>query len=218
MSIGGTVFVVDDDLAVRDSLAHLLEAAGYQVETYANAEAFLTACDPDRPGCLVLDMQMSGMNGLALQAVLAERGFLQPTIFLTGYGTVSEAVRALKGGALDFLEKPVEGRMLIAHVKEALRVDAERRQAAAVRDALRTRCGQLTARERELLPLVVAGDSSKDIARRLGISHRTVEVHRASIMHKTGVQSVVELAAVAEVCGLAGKPDPEDLLSTPKTR
>ena len=94
MSTGGTVFIVDDDSAVRDSLSRLLEAAGYQVEAYANAEAFLAACDPQRPGCLVLDMQMPGMNGLALHAALAERGWMQPTIFLTGYGTVSEAVRA----------------------------------------------------------------------------------------------------------------------------
>lgn len=203
MNDSSTVFIVDDDAAVRDALTHLLEAAGYRAEAYASGAEYLEACAPERPGCLVLDIQMPDLNGLTLQAMLAQRGHSQPIIFLTGHGTVPEAVRALKGGAFDFLEKPVEGGALLARIAEALQVDTDRRHQAAAREALKARCAELTERERELLPLVAAGRSSKEIARQLNISHRTVEVHRASIMHKTGAHTVVELAAIAEACGIS---------------
>ena len=218
MSIAPVVFVVDDDAAVRDSLRALLEVAGYAVEPYSGAEAFLSAYDPQRPGCLLLDLQMPGMGGLELQSVFTERRVRLPIIFLTGYGTVSTAVRSLNRGAFDFLEKPVEGDALLARVAEALRIDAERRRDGAVRDAAQARCAALTPREREMLPLVAAGHSSKEIARRFGISHRTVELHRTRIMHKTGAGTVIELAAMAQACGLTDTPQLGEAVRRTETR
>lgn len=216
MNAEATVFVIDDDAAVRDALTRLLTAAGHAVESYANAEAFLAACDTDRPGCLVLDMQMPGMNGLELQSAFIERRLRLPIIFLTGHGTVSTAVHALNRGAFDFLEKPVEGGKLLARVGAALRADAGQRRAAAARNALLARCATLTARERELLPLVAAGRSSKDIARQLGISHRTVELHRGRIMQKMDARTVVELAGIAQTCESAGAAPDGDIVHSPQ--
>jgi FixJ family two-component response regulator len=212
MNDDGTVFIVDDDSAVRDALARLLEAAGYAVESYPDAEAFLAAYEPRRPGCLVLDMQMPGMGGLA------ERKDSRPIIFLTAHGTVPMTVRALKNGAFDFLEKPAEHGTLLACVRSALQKDAERRREAADRDQARIRCATLSQREREILHLVVAGSSNKDIGRRLGISHRTVELHRMRIMHKTGAQNVIELAAIAQAAGFSLKSSLGDDTSTPEIR
>ena len=217
MNVNAAVFVVDDDAAVRDALTQLLAAGGYAVEGYESAEAFLAACDPDRPGCVVLDIQMAGMSGLELQAAMAERHFRQPIIFLSGHGTVNMAVQACKHGAFDFLEKPVEGSTLLARVHEALQADAGRRRKEEARSALAARCAVLTAREHEILPLVAAGRSSKDIARQLGISHRTVELHRGHIMHKLNVRTLVELAAVAQACECAGPALPEDAGNPPET-
>lgn len=218
MSDGITVFIVDDDSAVRDALTRLLEAAGYAVESYPDAEAFLAAYEPHRPGCLVLDMKMPGMSGLGLQAVLAERKDSRPIIFLTAHGTVPMTVSALKHGAFDFLEKPAKGRALLAHIRSALQQDAERRREAADRDQARVRCATLTQREREILSLVAAGSSNKGIGRQLGISHRTVELHRMRIMHKTGTQNVIELAAIAQDAGFSLMPPLGDDVSGPETR
>jgi two-component system, LuxR family, response regulator FixJ len=203
MSAGATIFLVDDDSAVRDALTRLLEAAGYAVEAYPDAEAFLAAYEPRRAGCPVLDMQMPGMGGLGLQAVLAERQDSRPIIFLTAHGTVPTTVRALKNGAFEFLEKPAEGGALLAQVRNALQRDAERRREAADRDQARLRCATLTRRERDILPLVATGTSNKDIARQLGISHRTGELHRMRILRKTGAHTVVELAAIAQRAGFS---------------
>ena len=201
MKDDSVIFVVDDDPAVRDALTQLFEAAGYAVESYATAQNFLEACDPGRPGCIVLDIQMPGMSGLDLQAALSERHILQPVIFLTGHGTVNMAVQACKHGAFDFLEKPIDGSALLARAHEALEADARRQHEEAVRGGLETRCAALTPREREIFPLVASGRPSKDIARELGISHRTVELHRARIIHKMGAHTLVELAAAAQACG-----------------
>jgi FixJ family two-component response regulator len=206
MNDAGTIFIVDDDLAVRDSLESLFDAAGYAVEAYPDAKAFLGACGPQRPGCLVLDMQMPGMSGLDLQAALVERGDSRPIIFLTAHGTVPTTVRALKGGAFDFLEKPADGGALLNLVHRALQRDAEERRAAAQHDLARQRCDALTQRELEVLQLVIAGKSNKDIGRELDISHRTVELHRMRIMQKTGAQNVIELAAIAHAAGLIPEP------------
>lgn len=200
-----TVFIVDDDPAVRDSLTALLRAAGYAVEAYPDAEMFLAAYDPARPGCLILDMQMPGMDGLGLQTVLAERKDNRPIIFLTAHATVPTTVRALKKGAFDFLEKPTRGKTLLAHVRSALQRDADARREAADRDRARMRCATLTQREREILQLLIAGNSNKDIGHQLGISHRTVELHRMHIMQKTGAQNVIELAAIARAAGISSK-------------
>lgn len=218
MSDGSTVFIVDDDSAVRDSLTHLLEAAGYAVEAYPTAEAFLAAYEPRRPGCLVLDLQMPGMGGLGLQAVLAERKDTRPIIFLTAHATVPISVRALKNGAFDFLEKPAEGGSLLARIRRALQRDAEGRREVEHRDQARLRCATLTQREREILSLVAAGNSSKDIGHQLGISHRTVELHRMRIMQKTGAHNVIELAAIAQAAGFSLKPPLGDDVPTPETR
>jgi len=217
MSVDATVFVVDDDSAVRDALTRLLEAAGFAVEAYPDAEAFLAAYEPHRPGCLVLDMQMSGMGGVGLQAVLSERKDDRPIIFLTAHGTVPTSVRALKHGAFDFLEKPTEGGALLMCVRSALQLDAQHRREAVDRDKAQVRCATLTQREREILPLVVTGGSNKDIARQLGISHRTVELHRMRIMRKTGAHTVVELAAIAQAAGLSLNPSHGDDVTTPET-
>jgi len=208
MDSAGTIFIIDDDRDVREALTSLFEAAGYLTDAYPDAETFLAAYERDRPGCLVLDMQMPGMGGLGLQKVLAERKDRRPIIFLTAHGTVPLTVRALKNGALDFLEKPAEGRALLDLVSKALQRDEERRREAAKHDLALRCCSTLTRREREILRLVVAGNSNKDIANQLGISHRTVELHRMRIMHKTGAQNVVELVNIALTAGLAPDPSP----------
>jgi FixJ family two-component response regulator len=217
MSDNSIIFIVDDDPAVRDALTSLFEAANYAVEAYPDADAFLAANAPQRPGCLVLDMQMPGMGGLGLQAVLAERKDSRPIIFLTAHGTVPMTVRAFRNGAFDFLEKPAEGGTLLALVRNALQQGAEGRRETAQRDLARLRCATLTQREREILQLVAAGNRNKDIGQHLGISHRTVELHRMRIMQKTSAQNVIELASIAQAAGLSLKPPRGEDASTPET-
>ncbi len=195
--MSGTVYIVEDDAAVRDALAQLLEGRRFRVKLFENAERFLEACEPGQAGCLLLDLRLPGMSGIELQGALAARGVDLPVIFLTGHGDVPSSVRALRAGAVDFLQKPADSRILLARVGEALAQDAARRSERASRDAAHKALQELTPREREVLPLLLAGHSSKDIARRLAISHRTVEIHRAHIMHKTGSATLVELAAIA---------------------
>jgi FixJ family two-component response regulator len=214
MSTDTTIFVVDDDTAVRDALTYLLEAAGYAVEAYADAGTFLASYDPRRPGCLILDMQMPGIDGLELQALLAERKDSRPIIFLTGQATVSMTARAFRHGAFDFLEKPVKGGTLLAYVRKALQQDAESRREAIIHNKAAARCATLTQRELEILPLVAACNSNKDIARQLRISHRTVEFHRMRIMYKTGARTVIELAAIAQAAGLLVMPPLDDVVSS----
>jgi FixJ family two-component response regulator len=200
--VTGTVYVVEDDAAVRDALAQLLEGKGFRVKLFESAERFLEACDPGQGGCLLLDMKLPGMSGIELQGALAARGIELPIIFLTGHGDVPSSVRALRAGAVDFLQKPADSRTLLARVGEALAQDAVRRSQRASRDAARKVLRELTGRERDVLPLILDGHSSKDIARRLGISHRTVEIHRGRIMRKTGSATLVELAVFARATGL----------------
>ena len=202
-----TVFIVDDDQAVRYALSALIKAAGLQVRTFASAEEFLDAYDSAHPACLLLDIHLTGMTGLELQAELAARGIRLPIIFITGSGDIPGAVRALKAGAVDFLEKPVEGKTLIAHVQSALELDARHYLATRDKEAVLARCKLLTAREREVMKLVVTGLSSKVIAQRLGISHRTVEIHRTRVMQKMSVASLAELLHLAAACGLLPAPD-----------
>lgn len=197
------MFVVDDDASVRDALTRLLNAAGHSVESWDSAEAFLESFRPERSGCLLLDLKMPGMSGLELQQVLVERGARLPIIFLTGHANVPVTVRAMKGGAFEFLEKPVAGEALLGCVQRALQLDAERRREGAVQSVLQARCATLTARERDIFPLIAAGHSNKDVARLLGISFRTVELHRARVMRKLGAGTLLELAAIARACGCA---------------
>jgi FixJ family two-component response regulator len=207
LSDDATVFVVDDDASVRDALTRLLTAGGFVAEAWDSAEAFLQAFRPERPGCVLLDMKMPGMSGLDLQRALAARGARLPIVFLTGHGTVSESVRAMKSGAFEFLEKPVAGEALLACVRRAVRLDAEHRRADAAQEALRARYTRLTPRERDVFPLIAAGRSNKEVARALCISHRTVELHRARIMRKLGAATLVELAEMARAGGLEIAPE-----------
>jgi two-component system response regulator TtrR len=187
------VFVVDDDEAMRDSLRWLLESRGFAVVEFDSAEAFLAACTPDCAGCLLLDVRMPGMSGLELHEKMASAGFELPVIFITGHGDVPMAVRALKRGAADFLEKPFDDAELADLVAAALERDARARAGRAERRSLAERIAALTPREREVMELVVAGKLNKIIADDLDISIKTVEVHRARIMEKLGVRSVAEL-------------------------
>jgi two-component system response regulator FixJ len=188
-----TVFVVDDDQAVRDSLQQLLQAVGLRVQTYVSARDFLLAYRPDTPGCLVLDIRMPGMGGLDLQAQLVEQGVQLPIIFLTGHGDVPAAVRALKAGAMDFLQKPVNSQSLLDLVQQAIRRDGEARAQSAERSEVVRRLATLTPREREVLDRMVAGKANKVIAVELAISERTVEFHRGKIMKKMCARSLAEL-------------------------
>jgi two-component system, LuxR family, response regulator FixJ len=186
-----TVFVVDDDKGVRRSLTTLGRAHGLAVEAYASGEAFLAAYDPARPGCLILDVRLAaGKNGLDLQDELRRRGHDLPIIVMTGYGNVSTSVRSFRGGAVDFLEKPVVPRVLLGRIREALAAD-ERRQE---RSAVRLRLARLTSREKEVVGLLVKGKRSKEIAAALGISPRTAEGHRRQVLRKMEVGSTAELA------------------------
>jgi two-component system, LuxR family, response regulator FixJ len=193
METDPTVFVVDDDPAMRQSLRWLIESVNVGVETYATAQDFLAAYDPDRPGCLVLDVRMPGMGGLDLQAELARREIEVPVIIITGYAEVPTAVRALKAGALDFIEKPFSDQLLLDRIQQAIASDRQARARRLERAALAARVGQLTPREREVMQLVVAGSSNREIAAELGLSVKTVEVHRARVMEKMKVDSLADL-------------------------
>ncbi len=194
MTAGPTVFVVDDNPGVRKSLQALIEAAGLAVETYASAGDFLGAYDAERPGCLVLDVRLRGESGLDLQDELRKRNATLPIIVMTGYADVPNSVRALKGGAIDFLRKPVPPKMLIERIRDAIAVDRRAREAAAPRAAVADRIAQLTPRERQVMELLAVGNSSKEIAKALNISVRTVESHRRTVLRKMEVTSAVQLA------------------------
>lgn len=201
-----TVFLVDDDAAVRDSLGRLLEAAGLRVEQYASAEEFLAGYSPNGAGCVVLDVAMPGMSGLELADALAAREIQLPIIYLTAHGDIPMSVRAMKAGAEDFFEKPVKGEALIARIHEALARDSQRRNDDAISVAVREKLSHLTSREREVMMLAIHGHQNKEIAKRLGISHRTVELHRSRVMRKTGAATLLELASMAAVGGLLVNP------------
>ena len=192
-----TVFVVDNDEAIRDALSMLLRAAGQRVETFNSALTFLNDYRPSRNGCLVLDIRMPGMSGLELQDELHKRRMSIPIVFLTGHGDVPMAVRALKKGAVDFIEKPLEEERLVLAVLNALRVDAEQRQPVQrqdeVSEELSARLATLSEREREVLQLILDGQPTRQIAKALYISVKTVEFHRARIREKLGVTTQAQL-------------------------
>jgi RNA polymerase sigma factor (sigma-70 family) len=189
----GTVFVVDDDSSTRELLSWLMKRNGMHAEVFPDAHSFLKGYRAGTPGCLVVDLNMPGMSGLELQRYLKDNGVAPPVIFLSGRADVPNAVRAVREGAIDFLEKPFDYKRVVALVEECLRRDAESRTDQERRRAHSARLAQLTQREREVLELVVAGRMNREIAEQLDISIKTVEAHRAKIMEKLEVHSVAEL-------------------------
>jgi FixJ family two-component response regulator len=198
MSSPSTVFIVDDDEAVRDALSLLLRTAGYQVKTFESAQQFLSLYRRDWQGCAVLDVVMPNQSGLDLQKEMRARDIRMPVLFLTAHGNIPTAVRTIKAGAWDFLTKPVDGNVLINRIQEALDHQAQSEQSATSDRSFPERLRNLTEREREIMALMIEGLTSKEIARRLGISHRTVDIHRSHVMAKTGASNLLELARLAE--------------------
>jgi FixJ family two-component response regulator len=192
-----SVFVVDDDDAVRNSLRLLLKSVGLPTVAFASAREYLDSWHPAQPGCLVLDVRMPGMSGLELQEELNRRGAIIPVIFISGHGDIPMAVEAIQHGAFDFLQKPFRDQDLIDRVQRALAADNANRQSLAQRDVLRQRYGSLTPREQEVLVLVTKGKANKVMAGDLDISQRTVEIHRARLMEKMGAQSLAQLVRMA---------------------
>jgi FixJ family two-component response regulator len=192
------VYLVDDDPSFLLALSRRLRLGGYRVETFESAEQFLARGRPDIPGCVVLDLQMPGPSGLELQEALTRAEEPLPVVFLTAHGDVTSSVRAMKGGALDFLRKPVQGEELLEAVKRALKRGAVMRETGRKKREWGARYQRLSAREREVFLLVVRGLPNKQIADVLGVSERTVKAHRSQVMHKMGVQSGAELGRAVE--------------------
>ena len=193
------VLIVDDDESVRDALSFLMTSMGLSAKTYDSAKAFLTEYDPDWPGCIVLDVRMPGMSGLALQQTLIEQKALHPVIFITGHGDIPMAVEAVKNGAMDFLTKPFRDQDLLDSINTALELDAERRSEQKRSDSVLHRIESLTQREREVLDLVVTGKANKVIATELCLSPRTVEVHRAHMMDKMQAATLADLVKLMQL-------------------
>lgn len=198
MDIKPVVYVIDDDASVRKSLERLIRSAGMDVKTFSSARDFLSYNPPDLPGCLVLDVKMPGITGLELQEKLTALHRSIPLIFITGFGNVPASVQAMKAGAVDFLEKPFEDKTLLEAIYRAINHDVQYRQRNKELFAIRKRSESLTNREREVFALVVTGMLNKQIAFQLGITEKTIKVHRARIMRKMGVQSLADLVRLAE--------------------
>jgi len=195
------VYVVEDDPGVCECLRHLCASVNIPVETYARAEQFLETQNGGRAGCVVTDVCLPGMSGFDLQHALARRNIRLPVIMITGYGDVPAAVRAMKAGAIDFIEKPFSGQLLLDSIAYALKVDGQVRSAEAQREQLGARFARLTPRERQVMELVVAGRTNRSIASEFGISEKTVEIHRGQVMTKmkaAGLAELVRMAAVLE--------------------
>lgn len=196
------VFVVDDDQAMRSSLEWLIESVGMKVETYASAGVFLDNYYPGRAGCLLLDVRMPGMSGLELQSYLAREEIRIPVIIITGHGDVGMAVKAMKAGAVDFIEKPFHDDALLASIETALQYDKRQRELQAQRAEIAARLAELTPREHEVMAMVTEGASNKDIASALGVSAKTVEAHRARVMDKMRADSLADLVRMALIAGV----------------
>ncbi len=193
MTADATVFVVDDDLGVLKSMRWLLESEGLRVETYLSGPEFLAAYDPNRPGCLLIDLRMPEMDGLELQERLVAQGLHPPIIFVTGHGDVPECAAAMKAGAVDFLEKPADAGLVLEIVQRALEKDRERRSVVTAHPETAARLNELTPREREVLRLLHEGKSIKAIAAQFGIGFQTAAKHRARVLEKLHVKNEAEL-------------------------
>jgi FixJ family two-component response regulator len=195
------VYVVDDDESVRKSLARLIRSVGLHIETFASAQAFLDAPRADRPSCLILDLRLPGASGLELQSALGDAGRTLPIIFISGVATVPASVRAMKGGALDFLQKPFDEAELLDRIRQALARSLEARTEHARRADVQRRLGALTPRERQVLDLVVAGKLNKQIAAELGAAEKTIKIHRGRVMRKMEAESVADLVRMMHRVG-----------------
>lgn len=191
------VFVVDDDQAMRSSLKWLIESVGMRVETYATADEFIQNYYPGRAGCLLLDVRMPGMSGLELQEHFLKHQINIPIIIITGHGDVPMAVRAMKSGAVDFIEKLFNDELLLESIRNALALDTEQRKTQAERAEIATRLANLTPREHEVMEMVTAGKANKEIAQALGVSAKTVEAHRSRVMEKMQADSLADLVKMA---------------------
>lgn len=196
------IHIVDDDEDVRASLALLLNTQGYVTTQHASAQSFLDGYDAGVPGCLLLDVRMPGLTGLDLQDLLNQKHIRIPTIFMSGHGNIPTSVKALKAGAMDFLEKPFDKGVLMQRVNEALVQDQKFRESESNRERVLGRYGSLTPREKQVMAQVVEGKSNKKIAKKLDISHRTVELHRTRMMAKMQAMSIPNLVAMAMICGI----------------
>jgi FixJ family two-component response regulator len=202
-----TVFVVDDDESVRKALVRLLKSAGYRPESYASAEEFLERWEPDpAPGCVLLDIQMPGLDGLQLQQRLQASAHGIPIVFITGHGDIPMSVKAMKAGAVDFLSKPFRDDDLLDAIQQAILRDRQQSAVRAEREAFEKRYRTLTGREREVMALVVRGLLNKQIASELGASEKTIKIHRGRVMEKMKVQSVADLVRAAEKVGMPSGP------------
>ena len=188
-----TVFIVDDDAALRAMLRHVTQSVGLVTEDFASGVEFLAAVDGERPGCVMLDLRLPGMSGFEVLAELRGRDVQMPAIVMTGYADVDVAVKAMRAGAHDFVEKPFGGQAILERIQAAVEIDRQRRRTSARFAEFATRLVRLTPREREVLQLIVTGHANKDIATQLALSRKTVETHRANLMAKTGVDSLAEL-------------------------
>ncbi|MEJ2425502.1 MAG: response regulator transcription factor [Candidatus Thiodiazotropha sp.] len=209
MSSRPTVFVVDDDQAMRNSLKWLIESVSMQVETFESANAFIQSYYPGRSGCLLLDVRMPGMSGLELQEYLLVNQIAIPVIIITGHGDVPMAVRAMKAGAVDFIEKPFNDELLLESIRQAMALDARQRDMQAQRAEIATRLARLTPREHEVMVMVTNGQANKEIANTLGVSSKTVEAHRARVMEKMEADSLAELVRMAINANLVSQNLPE---------
>jgi FixJ family two-component response regulator len=202
VSATGVVYVIDDEEAVCRSVARLVRTVGLRAETFPSVQAFLAHPVGDQPACLVLDVRLPGPSGLDLQAAMGTRQHSMPIIFITGRGNVPMSVRAMKGGALDFLQKPFDGQELLDGIQRALAMSREGRALASERAAIERRLGTLTPREEQVLRLVVQGLLNKQIAAVLGAAEKTVKIHRGRVMRKMETASVAELVRMTQVVGL----------------
>ena len=200
-----TVFIVDDDPSVRDSISLLLGLHGYRTAVFTSGESFLASKQGDWYGCLIVDLRMDEMDGLTLQQRLREMGSAMPVIIITGHGDVASACTAFRSEAVDFIEKPLDGNHLLASIEEALSRQEERKNTDRLETQFAERMAHLTQREKEVMQAVVNGKHNRDIAAELGISVRTVEVHKAHMMSKLGVNGIPQLVRIS--LGLSAKPD-----------
>jgi two-component system response regulator FixJ len=194
-----TVFIVDDDEDIRRTISLLVRSVGLADECYATAQEFLEHFDPRKAGCLVLDLRMPGMSGLELQRTLRSCLAAPPVIFLSGHGEIPVAIQALQAGAVDFIEKPFRTEALLDRIREAIRIDERNRRQFALHGEVQQRLAVLSQRERQVMDLLVRGDSSKEIAKHLSISPKTVDNHRANVLQKMQVENTVQLACLVAI-------------------